>query len=222
MSTDEKRPRDQVLRIAEQIVASLKDTCEEIEIAGSLRRNLVLVGDIEIVAVPRIETQASLIGDGEPVSNLLHERLDELMKDEKIHPAKYPAWGDKQRKFIVKTALGHEYQVDLYMCQADQFGAIYLIRTGSADFSRWVVTQRDMGGAMPADMYQKDGKLWRIGIGAHEHIQTFTEEDYFNAIQLPWVPPEHRQNDAWHTWLDGLAEWLEETDGEITWTNEKT
>lgn len=214
---------DQVKAIAEQIAASLADVCENIVVAGSIRREAAMVGDIELVAIPKIETQASLVGSGEPVANALHQRLDKLMKEQKIHPAQYPAWGDKQRKFIVRTGAGYEYQVDLYMCEPNQFGSIFLIRTGSADFSRWIVTKKDMDGAMPADMRQAQGRLWRKVEGDWEvednwePVPTFTEQQYFDAIRLPWIPPDKRHNDEWLVWLAELEEWLRERDGEITW-----
>ena len=50
-----KRPYSQVLPIAESLVEKLRPACERIEIAGSLRREKAMVGDIEIVAVPRLE-----------------------------------------------------------------------------------------------------------------------------------------------------------------------
>jgi len=41
--------------IAESLMAALGPGCERIEIAGSIRRGRPDVGDIELVAIPRIE-----------------------------------------------------------------------------------------------------------------------------------------------------------------------
>ncbi len=222
MSKGNKHDLDVALTVAEQIVGSLADVCEDIRIAGSIRREKEKVGDIELVAVPKVETQASLVGDGEPVANLLLDRLDELMAQKKIAPAPFPAWGERQRKFMVKTRLGHEYQIDLYMCEPDNFGAILLIRTGSQDFSRWIVTSRVQGklqiGAMPIGMRQSKGRLWKMEGDDWKPVPTYTEEDYFNALEIPWIPPEKRHNDEWFAWLAELDEWLRESEGGIAWT----
>lgn len=205
MSKDTKRPLAQVKAIAEQIAVSLADDCENIVVAGSIRREAEEVGDIEVVAIPKVETQASLVGSAKPVANALHQRLDELMKEQKIHPARYPAWGDKQRKFIVRTKGEQEYQIDLYMCEPDNFGAIFLIRTGSQNFSRWLVTSRVQGklqiGAMPVGMMQSKGRLWKMKGHDWEAVPTYTEQDYFDALELPYIPPEKRQDDKWFAWL---------------------
>ena len=52
MSTTTKSPRANILPVAEHLVAVLGRFCTRIELAGSLRRQTPMVGDIEIVAVP--------------------------------------------------------------------------------------------------------------------------------------------------------------------------
>src|SRR5437763_11180363 len=59
-------------RIAAAIVADLAPSCARIQVAGSVRRRKELVGDIEIVAVPR-HAPAGLFGDC--TANLLWEHL---------------------------------------------------------------------------------------------------------------------------------------------------
>ena len=51
MSDTPKRPRAQAIKVAEKVVAALDPCCTWIELAGSLRRQTNMVGDIEIVAV---------------------------------------------------------------------------------------------------------------------------------------------------------------------------
>jgi DNA polymerase/3'-5' exonuclease PolX len=64
MSAAVKFPYPVVLPIAGRIVEALRPYCERIEIAGSLRREKPMVGDIEIVAIPRRPVDLF----GEPVS----------------------------------------------------------------------------------------------------------------------------------------------------------
>jgi hypothetical protein len=48
-----KRPLPDAERIAAAIVADLAPSCARIQVAGSVRRRTEVVGDIEIVAIPR-------------------------------------------------------------------------------------------------------------------------------------------------------------------------
>ena len=52
MSTKNHRPYKVVKIIADGLVERLYSTCLRIEIAGSLRRQRPMVGDIELVCVP--------------------------------------------------------------------------------------------------------------------------------------------------------------------------
>src|SRR5512145_1569634 len=43
--------------LAAKVVAQLAPYCERVEVAGSVRRRKDVVGDIELVAIPKVQTQ---------------------------------------------------------------------------------------------------------------------------------------------------------------------
>ncbi len=55
MSTSVRRPLAEGEAIASALVADLEPYCARIQVAGSIRRRKEMVGDIEIVAIPRYE-----------------------------------------------------------------------------------------------------------------------------------------------------------------------
>jgi DNA polymerase/3'-5' exonuclease PolX len=186
----------QALPIAEALADKLAAYCERIEIAGSLRRLSASVGDIELVAIPKLDQTRNLVGEVIAERNLLLEHLDRLLEEgaiaKHIDSAGRPSWGEKARKFTVKTKLGRRFKVDLFTCTAETWGSSLLIRTGSRDFSHWIVTPQPRG-AMPAGMHHARNRLWRSG----EAVPLPEEADFFAVIGLEWIPPEERGEGRW-------------------------
>lgn len=186
-----KRTIDQVMPIAEMIVDRLTPYCERIEIAGSLRRKAVAVGDIEILAIPKWQT--NLFGEEDlTMPSELSSYLNSLMANDKIHHTEKKRWGDKLKSFQVVTSNVRTFQVDLFI-QPDPatWGVNMMIRTGSAEFSKKMVTQKNKGGWMPNDMMVRDARLWRDG----EALNTDEEWMVFEEMKKEWVEP----------WLRGHA-----------------
>lgn len=52
-----KIPLERARRLAEQIVAEFRPYCERVQIVGSVRRNRPMVGDVELLYIPRWERQ---------------------------------------------------------------------------------------------------------------------------------------------------------------------
>jgi DNA polymerase/3'-5' exonuclease PolX len=65
----------EVLPIAQELVELLRDGCARLEIAGSLRRRRPEVGDIELVAIPRVQEETDLFGQVVHVRSALDELL---------------------------------------------------------------------------------------------------------------------------------------------------
>jgi DNA polymerase/3'-5' exonuclease PolX len=174
-----KMPYAQALEIAQGFVTSIRPFCERVEIAGSLRRQKAEIGDIEVVAIPRIVMGLDLFGNEAAAQNLLEEgtRSFHLLLD-----------GPFQKKIQFASI-----DVDLFITTPEKFGVIYTIRTGSADFSKWLVTTRQKGGALPSNMRVHDGRIW---MGRHALV-TPEEADFFKAINLSWIAPEQRTEGRW-------------------------
>ncbi len=152
------------LEIANHLVLSLRNECEWIEIAGSLRRKKAEVGDIELCAVPKESglMELSYFIEGEPIKN-----------------------GHRYKQI----RLPYGINLDLFIVLPPaQWGVIYTLRTGPEDFSTWVVTKRQKGGRLPSDCEMHDGGVYRNG----ELISMPEEMDFLNFLGLGWIEPFER------------------------------
>lgn len=171
-------------RLAGDIMQRLSPYCHKIKIAGSIRRKKPNPKDIEIVAIPK--KREDMFGDPLPV----HQLLNALIIYETEGIIKLIKKGPKMAQFIWEGET-----VDLFMVTPPaQWGAIFTIRTGPWQFSKWI-----MSAALPPHLKQKDGALWKIERKSEENklgilkvVPTPTEESYFEAVGIDWIPPEER------------------------------
>jgi len=168
-----KIPLETAERIAKKYLEELAPFCERIEIAGSIRRRKAEVGDIEIVCQPkRVEM---LFGVTAPLA----------IRDPKgAEPLK---GGPRYRQYSLPEGV----HLDLFIVLPPaQWGVIFAIRTGGAEFSRKLVTPRKYGGYLPSAYTVRDGAVHRVDTG--EMILTPEEIDFFNLCELGWIKPEER------------------------------
>lgn len=159
---------------ANPIVAGIKPYCERVEIAGSLRRKCETVGDIEIVCIPRQEQVIDMFG-------LVAGQRSAL--DGIAWPWTLIRGGDKYKQYDIGAC-----NLDLFITTPQQWGVIFTLRTGSAEFSHKLVTKRQQGGLCPAYLSFRDGRIWNNG----QAIDTPEERDVFEALGLAWIEPEER------------------------------
>lgn len=172
----------QAQRVADEWKEILDHACQKIEIAGSIRRKKAEVKDIEIVAIP--EPGITMFEDLDWDNTHIDSCLSLFVNLDKIKIVKN---GSKMKQFFDKK---HDINVDLFLVTPPaQWGAIYTIRTGPADFSKWLMTSKRHGGAMPGYLKQKDGALWN----GKTIVETPTEESYFEALGIDWIKPENRK-----------------------------
>lgn len=156
------------------------------EIAGSIRRQKADCRDIELVVIPRWEEEAdpaSLFG--EPVRvNRLHEWATQTGSVQWIKPgtSEIEPWPPKPEGKYWRGLLSDGTKLDLFIATPENFGLILLIRTGSAEFSKAVVTH-----AL---------RLGKPCNGGTLGVPTPEEPDVFRVLGLQWVPPEARQGPA--------------------------
>jgi DNA polymerase/3'-5' exonuclease PolX len=191
-------PLAEARALAEEVVEMLRPACERIEIAGSIRRGKADVGDLEIVAVAKTEPTLNLFGErtgGE--RNLLNELCDRLMAQGvlllRLDKNGRAAYGSKYMRLTYRGT-----PLDLFATTPHQWGVIFLIRTGPADYSHRLVTPttqqftdsqgRRWWGLMPPGMNVKDGALWRGG----QIIPTPEEWHVFRALGLAYLEPHER------------------------------
>jgi DNA polymerase (family 10) len=166
--------------LAEDMVSLLRPKCDRIEIAGSIRREKPSIGDVEIVMIPRLHTAFNLFGD-----SIVKRETDDITAALLVDGFTLLKNGDHFKQARLQ---GGSVVFDLFLTTPEQWGMIFTIRTGSADFSHRLVTQRNKGGLLPSYMHVKGGLLW----AGDKVIPTPEERDVFNAIGLPWIEPSER------------------------------
>lgn len=184
MSTGTRVARAVAQLAAERLVEILIPATHRIEVAGSIRRGSVDVGDIELVAVPIIQTEP----DGMFASvdrNRLTERVDALLLTGALasHPTD-PKRGERYSKLVDPES---GLQLDLFSATAESFGLVMLIRTGPAAYSHQFVT--DLRRRI---LHAGKGQLHRGSMGCGEFVPTPEEADVYAAAGWPYVRPELR------------------------------
>ena len=201
MSTAPAMSRPEAIAIAKAFVDLLEGAYVEVKVAGSLRRRLAVVHDIEVVAVPKVGTVATgLFGEEQP-RDFLAERMASLLADgivsKRLDARGAPRWGPTLKYLTFRGA-----RVDLFCPEAARFGWILLLRTGPAPFSRQLVVPRrdDRGrpgrtrdgrpGLLPVHVKPSDG--WLTYRTSGERIETREEESVFDLFGLPYLEPHER------------------------------
>ena len=176
--------------VAEQLAQRLERSCEKLQIAGSLRRRVTVVHDIEIVVVPKVEELPDLLGDTHALRSRLDDTLDELIEERVLRSFPGAKNGPRMKQFAVQP-LG--IKVDLFIVLPPaQWGTLLAIRTGPAYYSHWLVSRHEIGGGLPNHLRVKDGAVMTL-YGSNV-IETPTEESFFALLGIDKVPaPEARQ-----------------------------
>ncbi len=182
--------------VAERLVHLLAPACRRLEIAGSIRRQKPTVHDIEIVAIPRLDTVASdgLFSEHTDLVtvNRLEERIAELMGR-----SLYPRAVENRRAdgtIDVQEKLGRAYKalvyrdlpVDLFITDAERWGCIFALRTGPGDWNTKLVTD-----CKRVNRRVEGGRVLHLG----KPVPTPEEADFFAALGQPWIEPSERRVD---------------------------
>ena len=133
--------------VAEELVEKLEDVCERIEIAGSMRREVFQVGDIEIVCIPKFRERFDLFGEPVQGASLLDERCVELARENILEyrpNARGAVIFGPLNKLLVHQPTG--MPVDIFSTTADNWGMTLAVRTGPKTFCiRMMRRFRDLG-----------------------------------------------------------------------------
>jgi DNA polymerase/3'-5' exonuclease PolX len=178
MSAGARIPLDDALPIAAAIAEALAPGCERIEIAGSIRRRRADVGDIEILAIPRIHTEQ--IADGlfdtrDVAIDELQLSLDLALADGLL--ASHPLDPKRGPKYAKLVHAGSGIQVDLFSTRPETWGVAFLIRTGPAEYSERFVTEIKR-------------RNWHIGRGCELHVGGLKCDDRMSPCEAVATPDE--------------------------------
>lgn len=192
MSEKVRIPLTEAEALAVEVIELLQETCEHIEVLGSIRRRKPTVGDIEIGCIPRFREgdAVGLFGDvGDPV-NMQFEAIRQLRSagvfGDRLDVNGRPACGERFQRLLCKG-----FALDVFSClEPAQWGVIKLIRTGSGDFNKRFVLQWSQGGKiLRAGMQIRDGALYDRGV----LVPTPEEIDVFKAVGLAYLEPWERE-----------------------------
>jgi DNA polymerase (family 10) len=166
---------DKALETAENIIEFLKQTkgVKTIEYAGSLRRGMETIGDIDLLAIAN-----------DPAA--LTRTFTGMAMVERV-------LGSGETKSSVRVIGG--MQVDLRIVPDDCFGAALMYFTGSKAHNI-VLRERDQKKKLTLNEYglfPDDGKPRPHERGV-EPIAAKTEASVYKALGLPFIPPELREN----------------------------
>ena len=161
-----------VLPIAESMVAALDALPETLKVtyAGSTRRMRETVGDLDILAT----------------SN----GPDAVMEAFKALPEIREIMLSGETKTSALLEIGR--QVDLRVVPPESYGAALLYFTGSKNHNI-AIRERARAMGLTVNEYAVS-KLAEDGGGEAERVAGATEEECYAALDLPWIPPELRED----------------------------
>ena len=139
VKTQEKRrfPRNEVLPVALELATFLTPYCKHVAIAGSVRRLLPMVGDIELLCIPDMEDyQHTLFGEGLTGRELLGDGVAELERTGVLAKRRnvngHTTFG-RLNKLMVHLPTG--IPVDIFSTTAQNWGMSLMVRTGSKEWN---------------------------------------------------------------------------------------
>jgi DNA polymerase (family 10) len=173
---------------ADKIVKWLDPYCERIEVAGSIRRERPICNDVDLVVIPKSEHKTDLLGAIESQRNLLHEFLTGYVADQdgKAH------WLAGQEKPDGRNLLLQlpRCQLDIFCATTQTFGSLLLCRTGSKEHNIWLASRATR---FCCHWFIYAGlKVGGDAIASHCLI-AHSEEAIYEALKLPWIPPQERE-----------------------------
>ena len=178
------------LEKAEEILATLQPHCLKIQIAGSIRRKKPMVGDIEILYIPKPGT-LHLPGDLMPteVEDLCEEALKTLIESQTLSLRKKvdgtTAFGKKTKLLEISAS---QTPLDLFRCTPENWFNNLVSRTGGKE-----------NNILIAGTALKNGLEWQAFGNGFLHTATqklfpvLEEKDAFEIVGLPYKPPEERR-----------------------------
>lgn len=185
-------PLAEVEPMAGELVELLRPACRRVEIAGSIRRRRETVRDIELVAVPRTRPVRDMFGRaGAMVADELGELLDRLLAEGRVQMRPPRRWGPRFKAMVYRGV-----PVDLFsVLEPAQWGVVFCIRTGPAEFAHRLVKDRRYGGLLPPWATVRGGAIYHRQTG--RLVETPEEKDVFRVLGVEFIPPEAR--DGWRS-----------------------
>lgn len=203
MSAGVSLPWDDAQKLAQVLSESLREVCDEVKTVGSVRRRRSRVGDLEMLARPRL-VETDLFGTKDYDFESIVRKLSEcgtIIKG--AREAGSPSYSP--RYLQIEDVLGYPgLKADIFLVYPPaNWWCLLAIRTGPAKLSQLAVTRMKAFG-----LAHRDGRI--VDSNGDEYPVT-SEEDFFEAARLPYAKPIHRDHDSAYVPLpvsDGAREML--------------
>lgn len=188
MSSDARTPHAEALALANEFVALIRDQCEEVEIAGSLRRQKKDVGDIEVVIMPKPD-----------LFTALDKMVAQGVVTKAIYPNGTPRWGTSYRGVMYRSM-----KIEIFTCDANNRGYITWLRTGPGD-ANTLLMQKLIDKKSPyrfqeghlywSHKWTKSGDKWH---GENAQLIPLPDEaTLFRLLGLKYLEPQDRSDNAY-------------------------
>lgn len=183
-----KFPAADALVVAKILCDALKPVTEKLIVAGSLRRRKPLVGDVEILYIPKlVRVQDGLFAEDTRETNETDRVLRQLLQDGVIYKRQNTlgseVWGDKNKLARHRPS---DIPVDLFAATPSNWFNYLVCRTGGAENNVEICNAA----------IRKGWKWNPYGEGfTDEHggiVRVTCEEDVFRLAGLPFKEPKDR------------------------------
>lgn len=163
--------------LGSKIIAHLAPMCDRIEVAGSIRRGRLEVGDIDLVILPKPGQFAAIKARCKEKCRVITD-------------------GDQNFISALRLSPGNEFQLDIFFARPacrdllqyipGNFGSLLLCRTGSKEHNILLVEHA-----------KRMGLVWRPYAGVFDGygrcLAAESEAEIFQSLDLEFVPPERRE-----------------------------
>jgi DNA polymerase/3'-5' exonuclease PolX len=191
-----KYPRVEALGVARELCVALKPLCERLIVAGSLRRIKKMVGDVELLFIPRMEERpdpGDLFGALVPC-DLARLAIEALVAagvfEKRLSKTGHPSWGARN---MLARHVATGIPVDFFVTEERSWWNYLVCRTGGARSNEEI-----------ACAAKERGWKWNpYGCGfsrggpltgrEFEERKMVSEEDVFHFVGLPFKKPEERE-----------------------------
>ena len=185
-----KIPLAEAQRIAWDWTRRFTLDCKRIEVAGSVRRKCEIVGDIEIVAIPKPSFFGRILDLEQPGNG--HKPL--------LVTKGAPGLRNGKARYVQIYDKYEDVFIDLFLTTPETWSVIFAIRTGSAEFSHGLMGRANrigltsyQGRLVPNSELIRGGNDKVKSMGLAAPLDTPEERDVFEALQIEWVEPPMRR-----------------------------
>lgn len=200
-------------KIADFLIPHFEPLCEPgcCQVAGGIRRGKAFVHDLEMVVKPVPKIPRPVFGvkvsKDNAMKTLLDQKLYQLMQEGYLC---FQSGAEKNKKYwidLTKFDLKDDtdFTLDLWITTPPaQYGVNLLIHTGPGSpqdhFSKWIVTPRSSGGALPDGYRVKHNAVWRVDqldakdkpFEGESPVPMPTEDDFLAFLGLHDLQPSER------------------------------